>query len=139
MEEPEEEVAEESAAEEEVESKVSWREDVLLRVMDAAGIDVSHRDEFVVHAANFDLDENGYLKKAELQAAAEAWNAEATTEEVAEEAAEEVAEEAAEEVAEEEPAVEEAAEDAAAEKACPICPALSPADATTCVCSYIFV
>ena len=147
MEEPEEEVAEEPAAEEEVESKVSWREDVLLRVMDAAGIDVSHRDEFVVHAANFDLDDNGYLKKAELQAAAEAWNAEATTEEVAEEAAEEVAEEAAEEVAEEaaeevaeeEPAVEEAAEDAAAEKACPICPALSPADATTCVCSYIFV
>jgi hypothetical protein len=150
MEEPEEEVAEEPAAEEEVESKVSWREDVLLRVMDAAGIDVSHRDEFVVHAANFDLDDNGYLKKAELQAAAEAWNAEATTEEVAEEepaaeeAAEEVAEEepaaeeATEEVAEEEPAAEEATEDAAAEKACPICMTMNAADATTCVCSFTF-
>ena len=138
MEEPEEEVAEEPAAEEEVESKVSWREDVLLRVMDAAGIDVSHRDEFVVHAANFDLDENGYLKKAELEAAAEAWNAEATTEEVAEEAAEEVAEEAAEEVAEEEPAAEEATEDAAAEKACPICMTMNAADAITCVCSFTF-
>ena len=152
---PMEEASEEPEAEEEVAPKVSWREDVLLRVMDAAGIDVSNRDEFVAHAANYDLDDNGYLKKAELQAAADAWNAEAGTEEVAEEAVEEVAEETAaeeavEEVAEEpaaeeaveevaeETATEEAVEEAAAEKACPICMTMNAHDATTCVCSFTF-
>ena len=67
---------EEAPAEEDNEPKVSWREDVLLRVMSTAGIDESHRDAFVAHAANFDLDDNGNLKKAELEAAAEAWNIE---------------------------------------------------------------
>jgi uncharacterized repeat protein (TIGR01451 family) len=158
----EEEVVEESSeapAEEEVESKVSWREDVLLRVMAAADIDVSERDAFVVHAENFDLDENGYLKKAELEAAAKAWNADASGEEevVAEEAVEEpepeeVTEEAteepeAEEVTEEvveEPESEEVVEEAeatedAAEKNCPICMAVNTADATACsVCSFTF-
>ena len=67
--------------------KVTWREDVLLRVMDAHGIDAEHRDAFVEHAVNFDLDDNGYLKKAELEEAAKAWNdGESITEEaVAEE------------------------------------------------------
>jgi len=67
---------EEAPAEEDNEPKVSWREDVLLQVMSTAGIDESHRDAFVAHAANFDLDDNGNLKKAELEAAAEAWNIE---------------------------------------------------------------
>ena len=93
-----------------METNVSWREDVLLRVMAAAEIDESQRDEFVAHAVNFDLDDNGYLKKAELQAAADAWNAEASDvseEVVAEETAEEVvAEETAEEVVAEETAEE---------------------------------
>ena len=151
-----EEVIEESTEEsvdEEVESKVSWREDVLLRVMAAADIDVKERDAFVVHAENFDLDENGYLKKAELEAAAKAWNAEAVTEEVVAEeaveepASEEVTEEATEEVAEEateEPTTEEVVEEAepaeeATEKNCPICMAVNTSDASACsVCSFAF-
>jgi hypothetical protein len=149
-----EEVIEESTEEsvdEEVESKVSWREDVLLRVMAAADIDVSERDAFVVHAENFDLDENGYLKKAELEAAAKAWNAEVETEEVvgeeevvAEEAVEEPASEEVTEEATEEPATEEVVEEAepaeqATEKNCPICMAVNTSDATACsVCSFTF-
>ena len=72
--------------------KVTWREDVLLRVMDAHGIDAEQRDAFVEHAVNFDLDDNGYLKKAELEEAAKAWNAgnSSTEEAVAEEAGEEL-------------------------------------------------
>ena len=51
---------------------VTWREDVLVKVMNEYGID--DRDAFVVFAADFDHDENGYLKKAELVDAAKAWN-----------------------------------------------------------------
>ena len=143
----EEEAAEEEAAEEEVEINVSWREDVLLRVMAAADIDVELRDEFVKHAVNFDSDNNGYLKKAELQAAADAWNADAEEEVVAEETVEEAAEEetateeAVEEAAEEETATEEAVEESteAEEKACPTCNAMCAADAASCsVCFYTF-
>ena len=50
-----------------------WREDVLLRIMAANGIDESLRDDFVRHAVNFDDDDNHYLKKAEIEAAAAAW------------------------------------------------------------------
>ena len=147
-----EESTEESEAQEEVESKVSWREDVLLRVMAAADIDVSERDAFIVHAENFDLDENGYLKKAELEAAAKAWNADAgsdeevTVEESEVEAAEEVTVEdiveeseveAAEEVTVEESEVEAAEE--TTEKGCPICMAVNASDAAACaVCSFTF-
>ena len=147
----EEEAAEEAveeAAEEEVEINVSWREDVLLRVMAAADIDVALRDDFVAHAVNFDSDNNGYLKKAELQAAADAWNAESeevVAEEAVEEAAEEeapseeAAEEAVEEAAEEEATEEAPSEEAAEEKACPTCDAMCAADATSCqVCFYTF-
>ena len=63
--------------------KVTWREDVLLRVMDAHGIAAELRDSFVAHAVNFDLDDNGYLKKAELEEAAKAWNPENSSEEEA--------------------------------------------------------
>ena len=128
-----EEVTEES--EEDNEPKVSWREDVLLRVMSTAGIDVSHRDAFVAHAANFDLDDNGYLKKAELEAAAEAWNSEND----GDSAEEETAEEPTEESPVEEPAEDAAEEQAAEQKACPICNAMNDADANTCsVCSFTF-
>ena len=117
------------------EPKVSWREDVLLRVMAAADIDESHRDAFVAHAANFDLDDNGYLKKAELEAAAEAWNTEHAEESSEEQADEETSED---EVA---PADEQPSEESAEaeEKACPICGTLNPADAATCsMCSFSF-
>ena len=81
-----------------------WREDVLLRVMSQSGIDESLRDEFVRHAVNYDIDDNMYLKKAEIESAAEAWvlensegesESEDTTNEI--EAADEVAEEPVEE------------------------------------------
>ena len=148
-----EEESTEDGSEEEAENKVSWREDVLLRVMDSAGIDEKHRDEFVIHAANFDLDDNGYLKKAELEAAAKAWNENSTdgdSEETsgdaeAEEATEEIAEEASEgaepEEATEEDAAEESSDESSSdEKACPICAVMCPKDATTCsVCSFAFI
>ena len=125
-----EEAGEEAASEEEASPSVTWREDVLLRVMDASGIDVAHRDAFVAHAANFDHDDNGYLKKAELEAAANAWN------ENSDEAVEEDAP-AEEAVTEDEAPVEEAA---AEEMACPMCDERIPADSTSCsACHFVFV
>ena len=101
--------------------------------MSAAGIDEKHRDDFVSHAANFDLDDNGYLKKAELEAAAEAWN-ENSSDEVAEDSSEEV------EAPEEAPSAESSEEPVADEKACPICAVMNPQEATSCsVCSFTFV
>ena len=124
-----------------------WREDVLLRVMSEHGIDESKRDDFVRHAVKFDDDDNLYLKKAEIIAAAEAW--EATTEDPVEEtpaedgSAEVPAEETPTEEAstEEAPAEEAPTEEAPAEeaKACPICSASNSADATTCEsCGFSF-
>ena len=131
------EVAEEEAP------KVTWREDVLLRVMKSHEISEDDRDAFVAHAVNFDHDDNGYLKKAELEDAAKAWNAdsteEAAEEEVAEEATEEDAavEEVSEEAAEEAVAEEETGE--AQEKVCPVCSANTSADAMTCAsCGWTF-
>ena len=130
-----------------------WREDVLLRIMASHGIDESHRDDFVRHAVNFDIDDNLYLKKAELETAAAAWGGDESAEEApAEEApAEEApAEEApAEEApAEEAPAEEAPAEEAPAEEApaeetsgknCPICSAGNSPDSTTCEsCGFAF-
>ena len=107
--------------------------------MSTAGIDVSDRDAFVAHAANFDLDDNGYLKKAELEAAAEAWNSEKDGNSAEEETAEESTEESTEESPVEEPAEDAAEEQTAEQKACPICNAMNDADAKTCsVCSFTF-
>ena len=89
-----------------------WREDVLLRVMASHGIEESLRDDFVRHAVGFDNDDNMYLKKVEIENAAEAWVANDSP---------------AEETAEEEAPAEEASE-----KDCPICGATNSADATTC-------
>jgi uncharacterized repeat protein (TIGR01451 family) len=156
---PEEEVVEEET---EV-AAMNWREDVLLRVMKAHGIE--DREGFLAHAVAFDSDDNGYLKKAELETAAEAWNANNSEEEAAEEApAEEAAEEApaeeaveeaveevpAEEAVEEAPAeeaveeapAEEAVEEAPAEdgaKSCAICSTENASDAPTCsACGFTF-
>ena len=52
-------------------SDFSWNENVLAKVMEAHGID--DRDAFIAHAINFDADDNNYLNKGELTAAAEAW------------------------------------------------------------------
>jgi ribosomal protein L40E len=83
-------------------------------------ISVDDRDAFVAHAVNFDHDDNGYLKKAELEDAAKAWTADST-------------EEAAEEVA----SSEETGE--SSEKVCPVCSSNNPADAITCAsCGWTF-
>ena len=119
--------AEEEDAAEEESSSVTWREDVLLRVMEAKGISVDDRDAFVAHAANYDLDDNGYLKKAEIEAAADAWNGDADDSEEAPAEEEEAAEEA--------PAEEASTED----KMCSICMSMNPHDATECsACKFTF-
>ena len=111
-----EEVAEEEAP------KVTWREDVLLRVMKSHEISEDDRDAFVAHAVNFDHDDNGYLKKAELEDAAKAWTTDST-----------------EEVGEEEVASVEEESGEAQEKVCPVCSANTPADAITCAsCGWTF-
>ena len=78
----EEEVVEEETAEEE--PAIKFREDIMLRVMEEFGIE--DRDAFLEHSMNFDLDDNGYLKKAEFVAAAEAFTAGDASEESTEEA-----------------------------------------------------
>jgi ribosomal protein L40E len=101
---------------------VTWREDVLLRVMESHEISVEDRDAFVAHAINFDHDDNGYLKKAELEDAAKAW----TTDSSEEDGEEEVVN-----------AEEETGE--SQEKVCPVCSANTPADAITCAsCGWTF-
>ena len=102
---------------------MKFREDMLLRVMDAAGIDASHRDDFVAFAADYDHDDNGYLKKAELEDAAKGWN------------------EANGAATEEAPSEEAPGEDTEAveEKACPICGTMNAADSDNCMaCDYDF-
>jgi hypothetical protein len=122
---------------------IKFREDMLLRVMEAAGIDAGHRDEFVAFAVDYDHDDNGYLKKAELEDAAKAWNARDGESEAGDSdagAEEDVAEETEDAVAEAEGAEpsEDVAEEAAAEeKACTICNTPNAADAATCAaCGY---
>ena len=123
-----EEAEEDAESSEEEAPKVTWREDVLLRVMKSHEISVDDRDAFVAHAVNFDHDDNGYLKKAELEDAAKAWTADST-----EEAAEETVEEAAEAGAGSEET------DESKEKVCPVCSANTPADAITCAsCGWTF-
>ena len=56
-----------------------WREDVLEKVMAAHGIE--DRDSFLNFAVGFDHDNNQYLKKAELEEAANAWVEEHASEE----------------------------------------------------------
>ena len=112
--------------------KVTWREDVLLRVMESSGISVDDRDAFVAHAVNFDHDDNGYLKKAELEDAAKAWVEGQSNDEESESADESPAEEATEEEAAN-------AEESSEGKACPICSTMNHADAETCIsCGYTY-
>ena len=93
--------------------------------MEAHGISVDDRDAFVEHAVNFDLDDNGYLKKAELEEAAKAWND--SNESVGADTVEE-------------PSDQEHSEDAnEGGKDCPVCSTKSADDATTCIaCGFSF-
>ena len=118
--------AESSEAEDEAAPKMKFREDMLLRVMEAAGIDASHRDEFVAFAADYDHDDNGYLKKAELEDAAKAWQEAHAEGEATEE--------------ESEASTDEAESAGGDEKSCMICDMMVPADAATCAaCGFTFV
>ena len=54
-------------------SDFKWRDDVLLKVLDAM-IDAALKDEFIQFAIAFDHDNNNYLKKQELEDVAKAWN-----------------------------------------------------------------
>tara|TARA_B110000467_G_scaffold164272_1_gene192811 strand:- start:2517 stop:3314 length:798 start_codon:yes stop_codon:yes gene_type:complete len=124
-----EETAEVDDVVEEDSPKVTWREDVLLRVMKANGIE--DRDAFVAHAVSFDHDDNGYLKKAEIEDAANAWN-EMNSDETTEES--ETVEEVVE--AEEESVTADSSE---SDKVCPICTTKNSSDAAICsACEYVF-
>ena len=118
---------------------IKFREDIMVRVMDEFGIE--DRDAFLEHSMNFDLDDNGYLKKAEFVAAAEAFIAGDESEEGSEEEATDESEEGSEEESEDESPVEETeSEDASETKSCPICSILVPTDAKSCsACGFTFV
>ena len=110
----------------------SWNENVLLKVMEANGIE--DRDAFLAHAINFDTDDNKYLNKGELSSAAEAWGSE-------EESSEDDSEQ---EAADEGEAVEEVVEEAPEETSggiltCEICTTQNPEGTPECTtCGFKF-
>jgi hypothetical protein len=120
---------------------MKFREDMLLKVMESAGIDASHRDDFVTFAADYDHDDNGYLKKSELEDAASAWNARDGASDAGEEDAEadEASNSEGQEELEGEPDAPTDGADAAEEKACMICSTANAHDAAVCTaCGYTF-
>jgi hypothetical protein len=123
---PEETGAEESEAEEKV-PEIKFREDIMLRVMEE--YDITDRDAFLAHSMNFDLDDNGYLKKAEFVEAAKAFTAGGDDSEESEEASEEVSDDTSSEEGVDE-----------ADKDCPICGTSNLHDAASCTaCNYTFI
>ena len=56
-------------------ASLEYNENVLSKVMDSNGIDAFEKDAFIAFAQDFNADGNTYLKKEELQAAAESWKA----------------------------------------------------------------
>lgn len=56
-------------------ASLEYNENVLSKVMESNGIDASEKDAFIAFAQEFNADGNTYLKKEELEAAAESWNA----------------------------------------------------------------
>ena len=55
------------------EPKLDYNENVLSKVMEKSEIDSSEKEAFLVFAKDYNDDDNQYLKKEELQAAAEGW------------------------------------------------------------------
>ncbi|CAI8416583.1 MAG: Uncharacterised protein [Candidatus Poseidoniaceae archaeon] len=103
---------------------IKFREDIMLRVMEEYGIE--DRDAFLAHSMNFDLDDNGYLKKAEFVEAAKAFTADGS-------------EAGGEESSGAEDSGEETPQESAESKDCPICGTSNAHDVSTCVaCSYTF-
>ena len=74
-------------------ASLDYNENVLSKVMDSNGIDATEKDAFIAFAQDFNADGNTYLKKEELEAAAESWNAKSEELEEVSQAAEEVDEE----------------------------------------------
>ena len=54
---------------------LQFNENVLSKIMQSFEIDESDKEEFIAFAGDYNTDGNQYLKKEELQTAAEAWNA----------------------------------------------------------------
>jgi hypothetical protein len=95
---------------------------------------ITDRDAFLAHSMNFDLDDNGYLKKAEFVEAAKAFTADA--EENVEEM--EASEESTDDAEENDESPEEAGESDM--KDCPICNTSVGATAMTCpACGFTFI
>ena len=74
-------------------ASLEYNENVLSKVMDSNGIDATEKDAFIAFAQDFNADGNSYLKKEELEAAAESWNAKSDELEEVSQASEEVDEE----------------------------------------------
>ena len=74
-------------------ASLEYNENVLSKVMDSNGIDATEKDAFIAFAQDFNADGNSYLKKEELEAAAESWNAKSEELEEVSQASEEVDEE----------------------------------------------
>ena len=55
------------------EPKLDYSENVLSKIMEKSGIDSSEKEAFLIFAKEYNDDDNQYLKKEELQAAAEGW------------------------------------------------------------------
>ena len=94
----EDQVEEEPVEPAQEEATLEYSENVLAQVMKSHGIDESDKEAFIVFAKDYNADDNSYLKKEELQAAAKGWNEQEADEE--EESAEEESEESKEEIVE---------------------------------------
>ena len=57
-----------------VESNLEYNENILAKVMDSNDIEEDDKDAFLTFAQDFNADGNTYLKKEELEAAADSWN-----------------------------------------------------------------
>ena len=142
QEETTEEVSEESESEsedaeepEQAVPEIKFREDIMLRVMEEYGI--TDRDAFLAHSMNFDLDDNGYLKKAEFVEAAKAFTAEGEAE--AEDSTEDTSQEDEPASSSEDSESGEAESSEQEAKNCPICGTSNAHDAAACVaCNYTF-
>ena len=93
----EDQVEEEPVEPAQEEATLEYSENVLAQVMKSHGIDESDKEAFIVFAKDYNADDNSYLKKEELQAAAKGWN-----EQEADESAEEETEEPEEELVDDE-------------------------------------
>ena len=107
-------IAEDSSDEE---GGLEYNENVLLKVMNAAEINESDKEAFIAYAMDYNSDGNSYLKKEELETAANAWNSRNiemendTQTHDSDEDTESLEEEQQEEPEEESDAVEESLED----------------------------